>query len=99
LTLSNSPAAPLSIWYARQKMRKGKQPIRDWNNTGRTRASMDVLAVGDNTVTVGFTDAVAARRAATNNARQAQFGVGQSDRPSISAAIADSRPIQAKVVR
>jgi hypothetical protein len=85
----DSPAKPLKPGragrrgYPDYKSRRGLQPVRDWNWTGRTLRGMRTLAANENRVIVGFSDPVADFRAAVNNRRERQFGVSPADREAI----------------
>ena len=79
LTVYDAPAPPLKPKYARQKLRRGLEPIRNWMFTGRTLRSMKVLTAKTNQAVIGFTDPVTNLRAFINNRRARQFGVSPSD--------------------
>lgn len=66
LDANDGPAPALSFrqnsesnWpsYANQKIKAGKQPMRDWNFTGRTLRSLHTLSATDNRAIIGFDDA------------------------------------------
>jgi phage gpG-like protein len=83
LTTEDAPAPPLREKYARYKQRKGGQPIRDWKRTGRTLRALGVTSATNNKAVVGFSDPVAAMRAAMQNRRIRQFGVSANDSANI----------------
>jgi hypothetical protein len=99
-TIYDSPAPPLSPAYAKAKRTKGRQPIRNWELTGRLLRSVKVISSQINLATLGFTDSVANSRAYYNNRRARQFGVSLHDRPILSEEFAKQPPhTTAQVVR
>jgi hypothetical protein len=92
LDVNDNPAPRLSGrgklgGYAGLKARRGLNPIRDWTLTGQTLQALQPLQTLPGQISVGFTDARAARIAAINNARSKQFGVSPSDRRNFIAAL------------
>ena len=88
----DQPAKPLSegrrgTGYKRYKSRKAPPAIRNWNLTGRTLRGMRVLRANENRAVIGFSDPVAAMRAAINNRRERQFGVSPANWKDIIAAV------------
>lgn len=105
LTVEMLPAPALSTGksgrggYRAQKAKRGDTTIRDWWLSGRTRRAMAVLRVEPNQAVVGFSDPVAAQRAAINNARIKQFGVAAPERSQLAAALRQAHPIEVVVTR
>lgn len=79
LTTSDAPAPPLKEKYAKQKKRRGKSGIRDWELSGRTKRSLKVLTAKTNECTISFVDAETNKRAHVNNQLVRQFGLSPSD--------------------
>ena len=81
------PAPPLNPKYAARKEKRGKKGIRDWDKTGRTLRSMQVLSAGPNKAEIGFDDSAPRGPkqsppsvvAAANNKRSQQFGTSPKD--------------------
>jgi hypothetical protein len=71
----DSPAKPLSKGYAKLKQRRGAAPIRNLRLSGRTIAAMSVLNASSNSVTVGFADAEAFKRALFSQDIDPMFGL------------------------
>lgn len=76
-----------ALTYPHYKQAAGKKPIRDWDFTGRTLRSMQVLSAGPNKAVIGFDDsgprgpkqASPSVIAAANNRRWPQFGASPKD--------------------
>lgn len=86
------PAAPLKErkpgrGYKTYKARRTPPAIRNWRFTGRTLRGMRVLRANENRVVIGFSDPVAAMRAAINNRRERQFGLSPANWKDIIAAV------------
>jgi hypothetical protein len=89
----DAPMKPLKgahknyVPYARQKIQKGLQGIRDWWYSGNTLRVLKVLKANNNMVQIGFANPVADRVAHFNNIREKAFGVSPKDRTAIGKAI------------
>lgn len=79
LTVTDGPAPKLAPKYEKQKVTKGKQPIRDWVLTGRLMRSTRVISRQGNQCTLGATDNTINARLYYNNRRARQFGVSPKD--------------------
>lgn len=95
LSVSDSPAKPLTPKYAATKQRRGGQPVRDWKLTGKTLNSMAVLSASENRAVIGFSDPRAARIAAFNQRKERSFGVAPRDRQKLVEAVHQMRVVKA----
>jgi hypothetical protein len=73
--------------YATQKRKKGRNPVRDWTNSGRTMQALRMLAASENRAVIGFNNPVAGRIAHWNNLKERAFGVSPSNRQVLMAAM------------
>jgi hypothetical protein len=99
--VNDSPTPPLKNGargngYASQKARKAPPAIRNWKFTGRTLRSMKVLSAAPNQAKIGFTDAVANKRAFYNNRRWRQFGVSPGNRKALVQALRQVKFVSVK---
>lgn len=78
-TVHDMPTPPLKPKYAEFKRRRGRKPIRNLTNTGRTMRSMKVLSAAPNTAKIGFTDAETNKRVWINQRVSRVFGVSPAD--------------------
>ncbi len=97
----DQPAAPLKErrpgrGYKSYKSRKAPPAVRNWKLTGRTLRAMRVLRAKENRAVIGFSDPVAAMRAAINNRRERQFGVSPANWRDILAAVKAIRLVRAE---
>jgi hypothetical protein len=83
----DQPSKPLSPKYAKGKQARGRNPIRDWTNSGNTVRSMVVLSANENRAVIGFNNPIAGRIAHWNNLRERAFGVSDKDRATLVAAV------------
>jgi len=81
--VNDQPAPTLKPGYAKFKNRKYPPAIRNWQLTGRTLRGLRCLRASQNLAIIGFSDPVAAQRAAINNRRALQFGVSPKNRENI----------------
>jgi len=99
-TIYDTPAPPLNPGYAKLKVKKGKQPIRDWELSGRLLRSTKVVSSDINIAKLSQTDRVTQARAFYNNRRARQFGVSGGDRVVLREEFAKQPPhTTAQVVR
>src|ERR1019366_3702087 len=77
----------LSPSYAKRKVTKGKNPVRDWNMSGNTLRSMAVLTANENRAVIGFNNPIAGRIAHFNQLRERAFSVSPMDRRTLVAAV------------
>jgi hypothetical protein len=97
----DQPAKPLSegkrgTGYRRYKSRKAPPAIRSWKLTGRTLRGMNVLRANENRAVIGFSDPVAAMRAAINQKRERQFGLSPANWKDILRAVKRIRFVRVK---
>jgi hypothetical protein len=97
----DQPAKPLSegrrgTGYRRYKSGKAPPAIRNWKLTGRTLRGMNVLRANENRAVIGFSDPVAAMRAAINQKRERQFGLSPANWKDIFAAVRRIRFVRVK---
>jgi phage gpG-like protein len=83
LNANDQPAKELSPGWAKQKVAKGKIPIRNWTMTGNTMRSMVVLSANENRAVIGFNNPVAGRIARFNQRREDAFGVSSHDNQNL----------------
>jgi hypothetical protein len=94
--VNDSPAPPLkspkdkkSFRYARYKVAKfGKKPVRDWNLTGQTIASLQVLRAKPGEVSIGPSTEHGRFRIMINNRRWPQWGLSPTDRRVLQESVA-----------
>ncbi len=94
--VNDRDAKPLQVAYARQKLRRGRLPIRNWTLSGNTLAALGPMHGQGGQIVVGFTNAKAAQVAAINNANVPMYGVSPSDRQNVLNAL---RRVQSQLVR
>ena len=86
LNVNDAPARPLSKGYAKQKVRAGQPPIRNWRLTGALLASMEVQGKTLNSVSFGFTSinyAKLMKLAAWNSNVEHMTGLSPRDRDNV----------------
>lgn len=98
INAADMPAKALKPGYAQAKAKKGRNPVRDWNMTGRTLAALQCLAANENRALIGFKNPIAARIAHWNNLKERSFGVSPQDRKTIVAAV-NATAREARIVR
>ncbi len=84
--VNDQPVPALSRGYARAKQRRGLAPRRDWTFTGQLMNSIGIVQNSAG-LSIGFTNPVAVRKAAINNARVREWGVSPHDRENVVDAI------------
>jgi len=82
--------------YRRYKSRNAPPAMRNWRRTGRTLCGMNVLRANENRAVIGFSDPVAAMRAAVNQRRERQFGLSPANWKDILAAVRRIRFVRVK---
>lgn len=75
----DKPAPPLQPRYAKQKIRAGKQPVRDILLTGNTLGSVQVIEADQTHVKVGIRGATPYRKALFNQNIDPWFGLSNQD--------------------
>jgi hypothetical protein len=91
--VNDAPMKPLKgahsnyVPYARQKIQKGLQGIRDWTYSGNTLRALKVVKANENAVTIGFSNPVQDKIAHFNNIREKAFGISPNDRKAINIAM------------
>ncbi len=81
-TVAGVPARPLSVSYARQKLRLGLPAIRDWSLTGEALAGLRVQDARDGSATVGMDSTGSAkmvRLAQWNSQYDQMIGLSEAD--------------------
>lgn len=81
------PSRALSPNYLKQKVAKGKAPVRDWDMTGRTLQALRTLAASENRANIGFNNPIANRIARWNNKKERAFTLSPSDKEVFIAAV------------
>jgi len=108
--VSDSPARPLALGYAKAKQRRGGQGIRDLSMTGRLRRSIKALSANQNKVTLGPTDGMHTRLKrggilsfsdvlTLNQRRFRMWGVSQAERAKLVRLFAGERMVKAQIVQ
>ena len=97
--VSDTSAKPLSAGsrgrgYRTYKARRSPPAVRNWRFTGRTLRAMRVLRADENKAVIGFSDPIAAMRAAINNRRERQFGISPASWRNILAEVEDQRVVR-----
>jgi hypothetical protein len=87
INANDQPARALAPGYAKAKVRRGRNPVRDWRYQIVTLDHMNVLSANENRAVIGFSHPLAAMHAHFQNARERQFGVSPKDRDGIVTAV------------
>jgi hypothetical protein len=87
LTVTDSIAPPLVEHYARRKIIRGRNPIRDWMFRGATMGALQVKAASEDRVTIGFTTTQSNQIVAAQQRRAKQWGVSPKDWEKVVAAV------------
>lgn len=75
----DKPAKPLQPKYAQQKIKKGKQPVRDIRLTGNTLGSVQVIEHDATHVKIGIRGSTPYRKAIFNQNIDPWFGLSEKD--------------------
>lgn len=110
LDVSDAPAPPLAMNYAKVKLRTAGSSVRDLNRTGRLRRSIKVLAANENKVTIGPADGMHTRLKrggqlsfsdvlTLNQRRWRMWGLSPSGRAKLVSLLSGARPVRAEATR
>lgn len=96
--VSDAPAKPLTVGYARRKSKRAPPALRNWKFTGRTLRSMQVLSANENRARIGFSDPIANMRAVVQNRRERQFGLSETNWDAIKGELRQMKPVGTKAI-
>jgi hypothetical protein len=83
INVHDQPARPLSLRYAKSKVKAGGQPVRDLHLTGDMLASLRVVDLESNSATVGFADPGQEAKARHNERFENMLGVSPADETQV----------------
>lgn len=85
----DQPAKALNPAYAREKVRKGAQPVRDYRLTGALLSSRDVVSSGDHAAAIGFSDSLQEAKAEQIETYEQMFGLSPRDELAVGQEVED----------
>lgn len=93
IDVQDRPARALNPGYAKDKIRHGNEPIRNWTYSGRTMASLKVKIASEDSVSIGFLNGLTGRKVTVEtivrilNKMVPQWGVSPRDEEAKVAAV------------